>query len=92
MAGRERQRALRDRSRDDRTLSRVLARALSPFQGGSVLRTAERPSKLQLLHQFAVAGYEDGKEIRSKKDQAIYVGITNPTNRSGVDEKFGKKN
>ena len=64
IARRERQRALRDRSRDDRTLSRVLARALSPLQGGSVPRKAERPSKLQLLQQFAVAGDEDGKEIR----------------------------
>ena len=91
MARRERQRALRDRSRDDRTLSRVLARTLSPLQGGSVPRTAERPSKLQLLQRFAVAGYEHGKEIRSKKDQAIYVGIINPTNRSEVDEKYGEK-
>ena len=91
IARRERQRALRDRSRDDRTLSRVLARALSPLQGGSVPRKAERPSKLQLLQQFAVAGYEDGKDIRSRKDQAIYVGITNPTNRSKENEKSGEK-
>ena len=90
MARRERQRALRDRSRDDRALSHVLARTLSPLQGGSVPRTVERPSKLHLLQRFAVAGYEDGKEIRSKNDQAIYVGIINPTNRSGVDEKFGE--
>ena len=46
IARRERQRALRDRSRDDRILSRVLARMLSPLQGGSVPRTAETPSKL----------------------------------------------
>ena len=46
IARRERQRALRDRSRDDRTLSHVLARMLSPLQGGSVPRAAERPSKL----------------------------------------------
>ena len=91
IARRERQRALRDRSRDDRTLSRVLARALSPLQGGSVPRKAERPSKLQLLQQFAVAGCGDGKTIRSEKDQAVYVGITNPTNRSEVNEKFGMK-
>ena len=91
IARHERQRALRDGSRDDRTLSRVLVRSLSPFQGGSVPRTVERPSKLQLLQQFAVAGYEDGKEIRSRKHQAIYVGITNPTNRSEEDEKKKEK-
>ena len=91
IARRERQRALRDRSRDDRTLLRMWAKTLRPLQGGSVPRAAERPSKLQLLQQFAVAGYEDGTEIRSTKDQAIYVGITNPTNRSGVNEKSGEK-
>ena len=46
MARRERQRANRERSRDDRILSCVLAKTLSPFQGGSVSRIAERPSKL----------------------------------------------
>ena len=68
LARRERQRALRDRSRDDRVLSRVLAETLNPLQGGSVPRKAERPSKLQLLQQYAVAGFEEGKQIRSKKD------------------------
>ena len=57
----------------------------------AVPRTAERPSKLQLLQQFSVAGFGDGKAIRSDKDQAVYVGITNPTNRSGMDEKSGDK-
>ena len=92
LARRERQRALRDRSRDDRVLSRVLASTLNPLQGGSVSRTAERPSKLQLLQQYAVAGFEEGKEIRSRKDHAIYVGITNPTTRSENEaEKSGEK-
>ena len=39
------------------------------------------PSKLQLLQQFAVAGSEEGNSIGSKEDQAIYVGISTPTNR-----------
>ena len=70
----------------------MLARTLSPLQGGSIPRTAERPRKLQLLQQFAVAGYEDGKEIRSRKDQAIYVGISDPTIRSEkMNEKKGTK-
>ena len=46
---------------------------------------------MQLLQQFAVAGHDAGKEIRSRKDHAIYVGITNPTNRLGMDEKSGDK-
>ena len=84
IARRDRQRVNRDRSRDDRKLLRILARTLSPLQGGSIPRTAERPSKLQLLQQFAVAGFAEGDKIQSKKDQAIYVGITNPTNRLAV--------
>ena len=39
------------------------------------------PSKLQLLQQFVVAGSEEEKSIWSKEDQAIYVGISTPTNR-----------
>ena len=91
MARRERQRANRERSRNDRTLSRVLAQTLSPFQGGSVSRIAERPSKLQILQQVAVAGFEEGSKIRSKKDHAIYVGITNPTDRSAMNDDNGIK-
>ena len=86
IARRDRQRANRDRSRDDRELSRILAQTLSPLQGGSVSRIAERPSKLQLLQQFAVAGFAEGEKIRSKKDQAIYVGITSPTNRLAMKD------
>ena len=81
MARRRRQRVNRDRSRDDCILSCALARALNPLQGGSAPRNAERPVKLQLLQPFAVDRFEEGNSIRSKKDQAIYVGISNPTDR-----------
>ena len=68
-------------SRDDCILSCALARTLNPLQGGSAPRNAERPIKLQLLQPFAVDRFEEGNLIRSKKDQAIYVGISNPTGR-----------
>ena len=85
-ARRQRQRVNRGRSRDDRIVSGALARALNPLQGGSAPRNTETPSKLQLLQQFAVAGLEEGKSIRSLEGQAIYVGISNPTNRLAGDD------
>ena len=92
-ARRQKQRANRGRSRDNRTISSALARVLNPLQGGSASRTTEIPSKLQLLQQFAVARSEEGKQIWSKKDHAIYVGISNPTNRLAEDgEKNENKN
>ena len=92
-ARRQRQRVNRGRFRDDRIVSGALTRALNPLQGGSVPRNTEAPSKLQLLQQFAVAGIEEGKSIRSTKDQAIYVGISTPTNRLAhpEDVKMEKK-
>ena len=82
-ARRRRQRAKRERSRDDRTLSSVLAAALSPSQGSSAQRITERPAQLQQLQQMAVGRLEKGNQIRSTKDQTIYVGISTPTSRSG---------
>ena len=90
-ARRQRQRANRGHSRDDRIVSCALARALNPPQGGSVPRDTETPSKLQLLQQFAIAGSAEGKKIRSMEDQAIYVGISNPTNRLADDDAVRTK-
>ena len=64
-ARRQRQRANRGRSRDDCTVARVLASLLNPLQGGSKPRKSATTSKLQLVQQFAVAGSEKGKKIRS---------------------------
>ena len=90
IARRTRQRVNRDCSRDDHVLLHVWARKLSPLQGGSVPRITERPNKLQLLQQFAGAGYKEGDQIRSRKDQATYVGISDPTIRSEeMNEKKG---
>ena len=73
------------------TVSRVLAQSLSPLQGGSDSRISEITSKLQILQQFSVAGDGDGSQIRSEKDQAMYVGMLNPTNRVDSEQKGGKR-
>ena len=90
-ARRQRQRVNRGHSRDDRIVSGALARALNPLQGGSAPRNTETPSKLQLLQQFAVAGLKEGKSIWSLEDQAIYVGISNPTDRLAGDDAVKTK-
>ena len=64
---------------------------LNPLQGGSAPRNIETPSKLQLLEQFAVAGSEQGKSIWSMKDQAIYVGISTPTDRLAIENAVKRK-
>ena len=63
-ARRIKQKANRGRSRDNRAISCALARALKPLKGGSAPRNTEMRSKLQLLQQFAVAGFEEEKLIR----------------------------
>ena len=85
-ARRKRQRERRERSRDHRVLSSVLAAALNPNQDGSAPRTAERSIQLHKLQQFAVDGLQKGEQIRSSQDQAIYVGISSPTLRSETGE------
>ena len=77
----QRQRVNRGRSRDDHIVLCALVRALNPPHGGSVPRDTETPSKLQVLQQFTIAGFAEGKKIRSLEDQAIYAGISNPTDR-----------
>ena len=90
MARRQRQRANRGRFRDDCTVSRVLAQSLNPLQGGSDSRTSETTSKLQIFQQFSIAGDGHGSQIRSEKDQAMYVGMFNPTNSIDDGKKEGK--
>ena len=81
IARRQKQRANRGRSRDDCTVARALAQSLSPLQGGSDSKTSATTSKLQILQPFSIAGTETGIQIRSSEDQAIYVGMVNPTDR-----------
>ena len=44
---------------------------------------------MQVLQRFSVVGDGDGIQIRSEEDQAIYVGMLNPTDR--VDDKKEEK-
>ena len=82
----------RERVREDRTLSNVLAEALNPSQGGSAPRNVERPAQLQQLQQFAVSGLQKGEQIRPSKGHSIFVGISTPTNRiDRTDEDWGRK-
>ena len=69
------------------TVSGALARALNPLQGGSIPRTTETSSKLQLLQQFSVTGSKDGNQIRPSKGHAVYVGILTPASR--IEETNG---
>ena len=91
-ARRMKQRANWGRSRDNRTISCALARALNPLQGGSAPRNTETSSKLQILQHFSVTGSGDGQQIRPSKGHAVYVGISTPTSRSAkMDENSGEK-
>ena len=76
--------------RDDCIASRVLAQSHNPLQGGSDSRISEITSKLQILQRFSVAGDGDGSQIRSEKDQAMCVGMLNPTNRVDSGKKEEK--
>ena len=94
LARRDRQRANQGRLRDESLVSRVMAQMLSPLQGGSISRSMEAPSELQILQQFSVTGFGEGKNIQSTKDQTLYVGIKHPTSRveDNDADKNGNKN
>ena len=89
-ARRARQRANRERLRDERVVSRMLARVLSPSQGGSAPRNLETIGKLQVLSNFSSSNATAGKENLSRSDNPMYVGLAMPTHRVEVD-KNGKK-
>ena len=86
---RSKQKTNRGGLRDDRLISRILARSLSSFQGGSDPRTPETTGKLQILQQFAVPSAEKEKTDSSNKDKPIYVGME--TQACRVDDKKSKQ-
>ena len=91
-ARRQCQRAKREVLRGDCTLSKAVDAMLSPLQGGSPHPTKERLAQLQLMQRFAMSRLEKGDQSGQDEGQAIYVGITNPTNRlATTDEKSGEK-
>ena len=91
-AKRKRQRAERERLRDDRVVSRVLAQSLSSLQGGSDSRIPEATGKLQKLQQFSVPSVEEKSENPSKSDTTVYVGVGPHSSRTEETEKMDKSN
>ena len=86
-ARRKRQRANRERLRDDRVVSQVLVQSLSSLQGGSDSRNLETTGKLCVLHQFAAPSAEDEDTNPSSQDKPIYVGVSPHSRRLEDDEK-----
>ena len=89
-ARRARQRANRERLRDERVVSRMLAQVLSPSQGGSAQRNPETIGKLQVLSNFSSSNATAEKENLSRSDNPMYVVLVMPTHRVEMD-KNGKK-
>ena len=88
-ARRQRQRASRERLRDDRTVSRVLAQSLSSLQGGSGSRNSEATGELHMLQQIAVPSVEKSVRDPSNSDKPVYVGVGPHSSRAeGTDQKF----
>ena len=84
-ARRRRQRANRESLRDFGTISRTLAKSLSPFQGGSDSRNPEITGKLQVLRDFSSFSAAEGNENLSHKDVPMYMGLRSHT--SSVETK-----
>ena len=91
-ARRARQRANWECLRDRRVVSRMLARALSPLQGGSALRNPETIGKLQVLPNFSSSNATAGNENLSRSDNPMYVGLAMPTHRAEVGKNEKKTN
>ena len=90
-ARRKRQRANRERLRDDRVVSQVLAQSLSSLQGGSDSRNLETTGKLCVLHQFATLSVAKEDTNPSPKDKPIYVGVSPHSHRLKNITKLQKK-
>ena len=60
---------------DTRIVFRILAKSLSPSQGGSDLRNPESTGKLQILQQMGIRSAVERKLNLSKKDSPLYVGM-----------------
>ena len=77
--------------RDERVVSRMLARALNPCQGGSAPRTPETIGKLQVLRNFSIPSVGKEKTNLSRKDNPMYVGLEIPTLRLEDGKEKEKK-
>ena len=90
-ARRKRQRANRERLRDDRVVSQALVQSLSSLQGGSDSKNLETTGKLCVLHQFAVTSVAKEDIHSSPKDEPIYVGVSPHSHSLDNVTKFQKK-
>ena len=90
-ARRRQQRANRECLRDERVVSRTLARALNLGQGGSAPRTLETAGKLQVLRNFSIPSVGKEKPNLSRKDNPLYVGLQFPTHRVECENGKEKK-
>ena len=91
-ARRKRQRLNRERLRDDRVVSRVLAQSLSSLQGGSGSRIPEATEELHELQQISVPSVEEKVKNPSMSDKTVYVGVGPHSSRIESTEKNGKAN
>ena len=87
---RQRQRANRERLRDEGTVSRTLARSLNPFQGGSDSRNPETIGKLQILQRLNIPNAKERNSNLPIQDSPLYVGMDSHTPRLG-DKKNEKE-
>ena len=90
-ARRKRQRANRERLRDDRVVSQALVQSLSSLQGGSDSKNLETTGKLCVLHQFAVPSVAKKDIHSSPKDKPIYVGVSPHSHSLDNVTRFQKK-
>ena len=78
----------RERLRDDRTVSWVLAQLLSSLQGGSDSRNSEAIGELRELQQIAVPSVEEKVKNPSSSDKTVYVGVGPHSSRIEATDKM----
>ena len=69
------QRQKRELLRDQRTVSQILARFLSPNQGGTDPRNLETTGRLQILQHVRTPSEESGRSNPARKGDPLYAGI-----------------
>ena len=87
---RQKERVLRERLRDHRTIAQILVKSLNPTEGGSHSRNLATTGKLQLLQQICGSSSgSNGNRDPVKKTSPEYVGIV-PQLSDRIDDEEGK--
>ena len=68
-----------------------VVRGRSPTDSRTAPNSAFVQGTMAEMGDIYISRFGDGKPIRSNKDQTIYVGMTDPTNRLAIKEKGQKK-